>query len=184
MLRRRTLFALAAAAGSSLIAPMRRVTLADATPPPPVAGLDAVLQAALDDGLPGIALRVEQGADVVYSGVAGVADIEDRTPLQAADRFRIYSITKTFTVIVILQLVDESIVHGDQLLKGELIDLSASNLSWVWMAGGWSRRPRMWPDARAVFSGERLSPASFTEMFTFVAEPGRSGFGSRRLLGS
>jgi D-alanyl-D-alanine carboxypeptidase len=283
---------------------------------PEVATLDAVLQAALDDGLPGIVLRLERGADVVYSGAAGVANIEDQAPLQDTDRFRIYSITKTFTAIVILQLVDEKVlalddtvaqwldvpavsripnidritlrqllnhtsgiydyaddndspfwqdaflgpdadwtkvwtieellayadgtrhapyfepgqgvfysnteylllglvveaatgrtfgdelrtrileplalgdtflaeggempedvVRGYQLLEGELIDLSASNLSWVWTAGGMvSTSADLGRFARAVFGGELLSPASFTEMFTFVAEPGRPGF--------
>ena len=275
-----------------------------------------MLQAALDDGLPGVALLLEQGGSVVYSGAAGVANIEDQTPLLATDRFRIYSITKTFTAIVILQLVDESIltlddtvaqwldapavaripnidritlrqllthtsgiydyaddndspfwqdaflgpdadwtkvwtveellayadganhapyfepgqgvfysnteyillglvveaatgrsfgdelrtrileplalsdtflaeggampegiVHGYQLLEGELVDISASNLSWVWTAGGMvSTTADLARFARAVFGGELLSPASFTEMFTFVAEPGRPGF--------
>jgi D-alanyl-D-alanine carboxypeptidase len=284
---------------------------------PEVATLDAVLQAALDDGLPGIMLRIERGADVVYSGAAGVADIEDQTPLQVTDRLRIYSITKTFTAIVILQLVDENIltlddtvgqwldapavaripnidrislrqllthtsgiydyaddndspfwedaflgpnadwtkvwtieellayadgashapyfepgqgvhysntdyillgliveeatgrpfadelrtrvleplaledtflaeggempegtVRGYQLLEGQLIDVSASNLSWVWTAGGMvSTTADLARFAGAVFGGELLSPASFAEMFTFVAEPGRPGFG-------
>ena len=282
----------------------------------PVTTLDAVLQAALDDGLPGVTLLLEQGGRVVYSGAAGVANIEDQTPLLTTDRFRIYSITKTFTAIVTLQLVDEGIltlddtvaqwldapsvaripnidrvtlrqllthtsgiydyaddndspfwedaflgpnadwtkvwtieellayadganhapyfepgqgvfysnteyillglvveaatgrsfgdelrtrileplalsdtflaegggmpkgiVHGYQLLEGELIDLSASNLSWIWTAGGMvSTTTDLARFARAVFGGELLSPASFTEMFTFVAEPGRPDF--------
>lgn len=282
----------------------------------PVTTLDAVLQAALEDGLPGVALLLEQGGSVVYSGAAGVANIEDQTPLLTTDRFRIYSITKTFTAIVILQLVDEGtltlddtvaqwlnapavsriphidritlrqllthtsgiydyaddndspfwvdaflgpnadwtkvwtieellayadganhapyfepgqgvfysnteyillglvveaatgrsfgdelracileplalsdtflaeggampdgVVRGYQLLEGEFIDLSTSNLSWIWTAGGMvSTTTDLARFARAVFGGELLSPASFTEMFTFVEEPGRPGF--------
>ena len=39
-----------------------------------------------------------------------LASIETQTPLTATDRFRIYSITKTFTAVVILQLVDAGVL--------------------------------------------------------------------------
>jgi D-alanyl-D-alanine carboxypeptidase len=75
--------------------------------------LDALLQGAIADGFPGMALYVEQGRKAIYSGVAGVSSIELQTPLEITDRHRIYSITKTFTAIVTLQLVDEGVLSLD-----------------------------------------------------------------------
>jgi D-alanyl-D-alanine carboxypeptidase len=297
---------------------------ADAAPSAPVAQptaatLDAVLAEAVIEGLPGVALLVEQGGEILYSGAAGVASIEEQTPLQADDPFPIYSIAKTFTATVALQLVDEGVltledtmaewlddpvvariphtdemtlhqllnhtsgvydyadadspfwqdaffgpeadptrewapqellayadeanhapyfppgegyhyantdyilvglmieaatghrladeirarileplglpdtylvgdeaasdghVDGYHVIDGELANVSAINLSWAWAAGGMVSTTRdLARFARAVFSGESLSPASFAAMFTVV--PGRgpgleSGFG-------
>lgn len=264
--------------------------------------------------MPGIALAVERNGKLVYSGAAGVASLEDQTPLQPTDRFRIYSITKTFTATVVLQLVDEGtltlddtvgqwlddpavtaipnvstvtvrqllnhtsgiydyaddddspfwddaflgpdadwakvwtldellayadganhdpyfdpgegyhyantnyvllgmivekatgqmfndelgeriltplgladtflaeggampegVVDGYELLDGELVNVSVSNLSWVWSAGGMvSTTADLLRFARAVYSGELLSPESHTEMFAFIPS-GKSG---------
>jgi D-alanyl-D-alanine carboxypeptidase len=69
-----------------------------------------VLQSAVAGGFPGIALSVERAGKSIYSGAAGVASIEEKTPLKTTDRHRIYSIAKTFTSIVTLQLVDEGVL--------------------------------------------------------------------------
>jgi CubicO group peptidase (beta-lactamase class C family) len=60
--------------------------------------LDAVLAAGVAAGVPGVALRIQRAGKPVYSGAAGVASIEKKTPLKATDRFRIYSITKAFSL--------------------------------------------------------------------------------------
>jgi CubicO group peptidase (beta-lactamase class C family) len=78
-----------------------------------VATMDEALAAGVDQGIPGIALAIEEGSDQIYSGVAGLASIEEGIPLEASDRFRIYSITKTFTATVVYQLVDEELVALD-----------------------------------------------------------------------
>ena len=70
----------------------------------------------------------------------------------------------------------EGVVAGYQLIEGQLVDVSASNLSFIWTAGGMvSTTADLARFARAVFGGELVSPASFQEMFTFVPEPGRPG---------
>src|SRR5215204_5980940 len=89
---------------------------------PPAADLDAVLAAGVERGLPGVALLVERGGDIVYSGAAGVARIEDQTPLRATDRFQIYSLAKTFTATVVLQLVDEGVLSLDDTVARWLDD--------------------------------------------------------------
>jgi CubicO group peptidase (beta-lactamase class C family) len=71
--------------------------------------LDQVLAAHVEQGLPGVALRVEQGDETLLADAAGVASIERQTPLRTDDRFPIYSIAKAFTATVALQLVDEEV---------------------------------------------------------------------------
>ncbi len=80
-----------------------------ATPAPP-SGLERAVQSGLDAGLPGIALLVERNGERVASTAAGVTSVENQTPMTTEDRFRIYSIAKTFTATVVLQLVDEGIL--------------------------------------------------------------------------
>src|SRR5215217_1514210 len=84
-----------------------RAGAATPTPGAPPATLDAVLQAGLDRGLTGVALRIERGDEVVFDGAAGLANREHETPLAPTDRFGIGSVTKTFTSVLVLQLVDE-----------------------------------------------------------------------------
>jgi CubicO group peptidase (beta-lactamase class C family) len=113
-LDRRSLVALASGA---LLLPARSLPVAAqgirAATPAPVADLDAILASGVARGLPGIALAIAHGNALVYSGASGVASIEAQTPLQTTDRFRIYSITKTFTATVVLQLVDEGTLTLD-----------------------------------------------------------------------
>jgi D-alanyl-D-alanine carboxypeptidase len=78
-----------------------------------VATMDEALAAGVEQGIPGIALAIEEGSDQIYSGVAGLASIEEGIPIEANDRFRIYSITKTFTATVVYQLVDEELIALD-----------------------------------------------------------------------
>jgi len=68
-------------------------------------------QSALDDalrttGIPGGAITVTHD-DVTWTGVSGVADVASGRPVTPDDRFSFRSITKSFTVTAILQLVDE-----------------------------------------------------------------------------
>jgi D-alanyl-D-alanine carboxypeptidase len=72
--------------------------------------LDAVLQAGIDRGLPGVALRVERGGGVVFDGAAGLASRERGTSVVPTDRFGVGSVTKTFTAALVLQLVDEEVL--------------------------------------------------------------------------
>ncbi|MFG2550088.1 serine hydrolase domain-containing protein [Streptomyces sp. NPDC048581] len=63
-------------------------------------------QAVREGGVPGILAQVRDG-DGHWFGTAGVADTRTRRARGHEDRFRIGSITKTFTATVILQLVTE-----------------------------------------------------------------------------
>src|SRR5829696_6124985 len=83
---------------------------------------DDVLQSSIDQGMTGVAVYVEQGDDVVFDGAAGLANREPPTPLAPSDRFRIYSITKTFTAVLTLQLVDTGVLALDDTVSTWLDD--------------------------------------------------------------
>ena len=58
-------------------------------------------------GIPGLSVAIGTGDTLTWVGTAGYSDLQDRTPVQARDRFGVGSITKTFVARVILQLVEE-----------------------------------------------------------------------------
>lgn len=97
-----------------------RVTAPAPVPPPATstaAASDARLRALLHrlttvDGAPGafVETRDRRGSAVLTDGVA---DVERRTPLDPDSRFRIGSMTKTFTATALLLLVEEKRVHLD-----------------------------------------------------------------------
>jgi D-alanyl-D-alanine carboxypeptidase len=104
-----------------------------ATPKPeaPPATLHAVLQACLDAGLTGVALRVERGDEVVFDGAVGLASHERQTPLAPTDRFGIGSITKTFTAVLVLQLVDAGVLTLDDTVSEWLDDPVVARIPYV-----------------------------------------------------
>ncbi|MFF3488319.1 serine hydrolase domain-containing protein [Streptomyces sp. NPDC002701] len=79
---------------------------------PDVAGLRAVLRTALTQGAPGAVARVDdQGT--VHDVAEGVADKATGRAIDNADRFRVGSVTKSFSAVVLLQLVDEGVLGLD-----------------------------------------------------------------------
>ena len=65
--------------------------------------LDALVRA----GVPGAVLVVDDPQADPMTVVAGVADIESQRPIEAEDRFRIGSLTKSYVAAVVLQLAEE-----------------------------------------------------------------------------
>jgi D-alanyl-D-alanine carboxypeptidase len=61
----------------------------------------------VDGGSPGALLLVANGSSHDDERSSGFAVLKGRVPLQAHDRFRVGSITKTFVAVVVLQLVGE-----------------------------------------------------------------------------
>ncbi|MEV7653358.1 serine hydrolase domain-containing protein [Streptomyces anulatus] len=108
------------AAEAAAEAASARVTAPAPIPPPApsnAAASDARLRALLHrlttvDGGPGalVETRDRRGSTVLTDGVA---DVERRTPLDPDSRFRIGSMTKTFTAAALLRLVEEERVHLD-----------------------------------------------------------------------
>jgi D-alanyl-D-alanine carboxypeptidase len=106
-------------------------TLAPGTPTaasPQVAGLDMLLESSLDDGLTGVVLLIDRDGEVLFNRAAGLADSEAQTPLSPTDRFRIYSITKAFTAVLVLQLVDEGVLALDDTVTDWLDDPAVARI--------------------------------------------------------
>ncbi len=58
-------------------------------------------------GVPGAAVAVAVDGEVVYDNGFGWSDVENKIPVTPTSRFRIGSITKPFTAVAILQLIEQ-----------------------------------------------------------------------------
>lgn len=78
-----------------------------AAPAADTARIDAILAHALQVGrYPGISVAIERDGKIIYEKGMGVADLETGRPVTPATIFPIGSITKSFTALSIMQLVD------------------------------------------------------------------------------
>jgi len=98
---------------------------------PPKPELSAWLQAILDEyitftGEPGASLTIKMPENVRFSGAAGLADLNKKTPVSPDSAFRTGSTTKPFVAVVVLQLVDE----GKLILDGQLGDILPEYPKW------------------------------------------------------
>jgi D-alanyl-D-alanine carboxypeptidase len=134
---RRSFMLIPAPAALALIglgpASLRAAQAAAATPSPVATPTtwDEVLQAGLDRGLPSVALRVEQGDQVIFDGAAGYASTENKTPVTTTDQFRIASTTKTFTSVLVLQQVDDGVLTLEDTVSHWLDDPVVAKIPYV-----------------------------------------------------
>ncbi len=74
-------------------------------------GFASELQSLLDEGvatgIPGISAAIATSEGLIWTGVAGMANLQTDAPVSPDMLFGIGSITKTFVAVVILQLVEE-----------------------------------------------------------------------------
>jgi len=87
--------------------------------------LDSIIQNTHVPGLVAGVWAPNEGVDFVYA--AGVANIETSAPMDADMIFRIASNTKTITITVLLQLVDEGLISIDDPLSNYLPDFPRAN---------------------------------------------------------
>lgn len=99
---------------------------AGALPKADLAGLRGVLRSALRQGAPGAMARIDDRGTVLKAAV-GVADRKTGRAIGSADRFRIGSVTKTFTAVLLLQLVDEKKLKLDAPVNRYLPGLLPDN---------------------------------------------------------
>ena len=90
--------------------------------------IGAALAGFVASGFPGVAVQVDQAGKTVYKGAAGLASVEQESPLKVADRHRIYSIAKAFTATVALQLVDEGVLSLDDTVAQWLDDQAVARI--------------------------------------------------------
>ena len=69
--------------------------------------LNTHLAETLESDIPGLSVAVANADSVLWTGVAGFADLQQSSAVQPDHLFGIGSITKTFVAVVILQLVEE-----------------------------------------------------------------------------
>ncbi|MGW6539398.1 serine hydrolase domain-containing protein [Streptomyces sp. NPDC055051] len=84
-----------------------------AIPAPDLAGVRAALDAAMAEGAPGAMARFT-GPGGVERLTAGVRDRVSGAPMDIHARFRIGSVSKTFSTVVLLQLVEEGRLALDE----------------------------------------------------------------------
>ncbi|OKJ64062.1 serine hydrolase domain-containing protein [Streptomyces sp. CB02261] len=90
-------------------------TVAETTPAVPAPDMDGVvaaLNSAMDNGAPGAMARFT-GPDGVRSRTVGVQDRASGASMDIKARFRIGSVSKTFSTVVLLQLVQEGKLELD-----------------------------------------------------------------------
>ncbi|MDH5303972.1 MAG: beta-lactamase family protein, partial [Gammaproteobacteria bacterium] len=96
----------------------------DAVPEPELTvaeRLQAVLDQAVADGLPGVALAI-MGDDISFTGVAGLADVASAAPLTDNHRFYLASIGKTYTSVAFVRLAADGLLRLDDPITDWLPD--------------------------------------------------------------
>ncbi|MGW5498352.1 serine hydrolase domain-containing protein [Streptomyces olivaceoviridis] len=94
------------------VTPAGAATTTTSLPSPSVTGVLAVQKQAMANGAPGALTRIDSGASS-YRIAVGKADTAADTAMDADRRFRVGSVSKTFTTVVLLQLVAEGRVDLD-----------------------------------------------------------------------
>lgn len=90
---------------------------------PDFAAIDRYVEEQMEDGrIPGFALGIIRGDEVLYLKGYGVADEADR-PVTAQTPFMIASVSKTFTALALMQLKDEGKVELDRPVSDYLTQL-------------------------------------------------------------
>ncbi len=85
--------------------------------------LHAIIEDAYGGVEPGAAVLLMQGNEIVLAEGVGLADLEWQQPVTVDTSFRIGSLSKPFTAIAVLQLVDAGAIDLDQPVSTYLPDL-------------------------------------------------------------
>jgi CubicO group peptidase (beta-lactamase class C family) len=88
-------------------------------PAPDLAALREVLRTALAEGAPGAMVRIDDNGSV-HRAAEGVSDRDTGRAISTADRFRAGSVTKSFSSVVLLQLVEEGRIGLDTSVNAHL----------------------------------------------------------------
>ena len=76
--------------------------------------IEEIVQQAVEKfEIPGIAAYIKLDRQAPFIAAAGVSNLESGQALKDTDQFRIYSVTKSFTALITLQLVEEGVLSLD-----------------------------------------------------------------------
>ncbi len=89
--------------------------------------IDNLLSSTYPDNEPGITVLIAKDGKVLYKKAFGLADIESNTPLSVDNVFPIGSMTKQFTAVAVLQLVNEGKINLNDDIKKYLPDYNSHN---------------------------------------------------------
>ncbi len=98
-------------AGTSLVAPAQAVAAKELAQAPAVAEAITLYSIWVEEqiayrGVPGVAIGVVHGGELIWAGGFGMADLVSGAPVTAATPFRLGSVSKLFTATAILELRD------------------------------------------------------------------------------
>ena len=86
-----------------------------------VGRLDSIVADAMTrSGVPGVAVAVVQGSDVLYAKGFGVRDVDTGAPVDASTVFQIASLSKTIAASVVAAAAGRGIVHWDDPVREHL----------------------------------------------------------------
>jgi CubicO group peptidase (beta-lactamase class C family) len=90
------------------------------------AQVDAIVEPFTGPGKPALAVLVGRGKKVLFEKAYGDADIESGEPATLQHVFPLMSVSKSFTAVAILKLVDEGVMTLDDPVADYLPELAAS----------------------------------------------------------
>ncbi|RDD85312.1 serine hydrolase [Streptomyces parvulus] len=111
--------AAAAAGENSRTARPGSASATDTLATPDIVGLREVLRTAVSQGAPGAMARIVDNG-TAHNVAVGVADRATGRAIDNVDRFRAGSVTKSFSAVVLLQLVDEGALELDNAVNAYL----------------------------------------------------------------
>ena len=151
-----------------------------APPEHPLApGVRALAEAALEEHpSPGVSVAVELGGELVFAGGFGLADIENKVPATADTVYRIGSVTKQFTAVAALLLVEDGALDLDADLADLLPEYDTQGfqipverlLNHTSGIKGYTEMPEFWSRSRLDLGHEAMLDLFGSAPFEF--EPG------------
>ncbi len=77
--------------------------------------------------IPGLAVSIEQGGEIIYSKCFGFSDLENKTKVDSSTLFPIASITKVFSGVLIMKLVEQGEISLNESVKKYLPNSSLND---------------------------------------------------------